>query len=212
MNTASTLPLDPERRAWRYDLQDGLLEFVAGFLFLIVARAVVDPHLAWLPALLIFPLRFVMRIMKQRFTYPRIGYVKLRSEDGGKLGRGMLTYVAVMIAILAAGLWVFGDVSSFAQWKRWLPALAGVFTAGGFTYLAGKSGLARHWALVAVSAGWGLACVVWLRAPGYLGIQRWAVGLAMVCLIMGAVTFAGFVRRHPVRQEGDDAEVADVEA
>ena len=59
---------DFRRRAARYDAQDGILEFLAGCLFFFIARAIVDPHLAWVPALLVFPMRWALRFFKERFT------------------------------------------------------------------------------------------------------------------------------------------------
>jgi len=190
---------DFERRAWRYDAQDGILEILSGFLYLIIAGVAVEPRLAWMLALILFPLLFAHRVLKRRYTYPRLGYVKLRSEDGSRLGRGMLLYTAVIIAALALGLAVFGDITDLRQWKRWLPALAGAYSAGGFIYLAQRSGLLRHWILAATTAGWGVVCAAWLAAPGLLGIRRWAVGFGVVCLLMGGATFVRFVRTHPVR-------------
>jgi len=199
--TSSSEPLDSlERRAWRYDAQDGILEILAGFLFFLVARTVVDPHLAWMLALAVFPMRFAHRILKERFTYPRVGYVRLRSEESGDLGRGMLTFLVGVVALVAVGLFLFGDVTSFAEWLRWMPALAGGFTAGAFLYLARKSSLVRYWALAALSAAWGVAVAAWLPAEEGYGVQRWAVGLGAACLVAGAVTFTRFVRSHPRRE------------
>lgn len=190
---------DFERRAWRYDAQDGILEILSGFLYLIIAGVVAEPRLAWMLALILFPLLFAHRVLKHRYTYPRLGYVKLRSEDGARLGRGMLLYTTVIIAALALGLGVFGDITDLQLWKRCLPALAGAFSAGGFLYLAQRSGLLRHWILAAITAGWGVVCSAWLDAPGLLGIRHWAVGFGAVCLVLGGATFVRFVRTHPVR-------------
>ena len=79
-----------ERQAWRRDASDGLMEFLAGILFFFVARAMVDPHLAWVPALLLFPMRWANRFFKERFTWPRIGYVKLKSEDSKEAKRAFV--------------------------------------------------------------------------------------------------------------------------
>lgn len=206
MDAHSASLQDLERNAWRYDVQDGLLEVVAGFMFLVIARVVADPHLAWMVVVLVFALRFALKVMKERFTYPRIGYVKLRSEDGRKLGLGMLRHVVIVVVTLAVGLWLFSDITSLAAWRRWSPALAGAFSAGGLWYLADKSGLVRHRMLAVICVGWGIVCAAWLDAPGYLGVQRWAVGLGMVCLITGGITFFQFVREHPLRavEEADD--------
>lgn len=208
MSTPDAALTDLERRAWRYDAQDGIAEVLAGFLFLIVARSVVDPRLAWMLALSVFPLHFARKILKERYSYPRVGYVKLRSEEGAELGRGMLTYVLGLLAIFIVGIWLLGDITNPAQWKRWLPALAGGYSAGGFIYLAQKAGFVRHWVLAAVSVGWGVACAAWLNPPGILGMQRWAVGFGMVCLVVGTVTFFNFLRTHPVRAAGEPNEPA----
>jgi hypothetical protein len=41
-----------------------------------------------------------------------------------------------------------------------------------------------------------------------LGMQRWALGLGLVCLLMGVAVFLNFLRTHPARP----AEVADGQA
>lgn len=105
---------DLERQAHRYDAQDGLTEFLAGIMFFFIARVVAEPHLAWVPALLIFPMRWVARFFKTRFTYPRVGFVKLKSEDSRTFGTGVLTFLGAVLCIMAAGLWVFGDITSWA--------------------------------------------------------------------------------------------------
>ena len=117
-----------EKRAFRYDVQDGFTEFLAGIMFFFVARSAIDPHLAWLPALLIFPMRIGSRFFKEKFTYPRVGYVKLKSESGQKLGRGMLGHLGIVIGIMAVILVLTGGIASWDAWRRWLPALAGGFT------------------------------------------------------------------------------------
>jgi len=189
-----------ERQAWRRDASDGLMEFLAGILFFFVARAMVDPHLAWVPALLLFPMRWANRFFKERFTWPRIGYVKLKSEDSKDFGRGVLTYLAVVFVIYLALLWVFGDITSFQSWRQWLPTLMGGFCSGGFFFAAGKSRLARHYALAIFCIAWGLVCSLPAEPFSTPGIQRWALGLGLVNLLTGVAVFVRFVRRYPVRE------------
>jgi hypothetical protein len=193
---------DLERRSWRYDAQDGLVELLAGILFFFIARSVVDPHLAWVPALLIFPMRWAMKFFKERFSYPRIGYVKLKSEDGAELGRGMLTYLMLVLVIFVVGLALLGDITSWAHWMKWMPALVGGFCSGGFLYMAQKSRLVRHYFLFVFCVGWGIACSLMQTPFPRAGLQRWALGLGLVCLVMGVATFLVFLRRHPRRDQG----------
>jgi hypothetical protein len=194
-----------EKRAFRYDVQDGFTEFLAGILFFFVARAAIDPHLAWVPALLVFPMRWASRFFKEKFTYPRVGYVKLKTEDGKKMGRGMFGYLAAVIGILAAILLATGGLTSGAAWRQWLPALAGGFTSGGFFYLAGRSGMWRHRLLGVFVIVWGVACSLLFPADFGTAFSRWALGTGLVSLLLGLVVFLVFVRNHPVRE----AEVAD---
>lgn len=190
---------DLQNQAFRYDAQDGITEFLAGALFFFVARAVVDPHLAWLPALLIFPARFALRFFKRRFIYPRAGLVTLKSEKGRDLGQGMLVYLVAVLVVAAAALYSFGDVTSWDTWLKWMPAIMAAFTAGGFIYLAGRTGFWRHRLLVVFCLGWGLACSLMPVDSPRLGMQRWALGLGLVCLLMGLAVFLNFLRTHPVR-------------
>lgn len=198
--------LDPiEQRAFRYDVQDGFTEFLAGIMFFFIARSVVDPHLAWVPALLIFPMRWASRFFKEKFTYPRVGYVKLRSEDGKTLGRGMLGYLGAVLGILAVALLLMGGFTSWDMWRQWLPALVGGFTSGGFFYLAGRSGMWRHRFLGVFVIAWGVACSLLFTDGFRTAFSRWALGVGLVSLVMGVVVFLIFLRSHPVR----DTEVAD---
>ncbi len=189
------------RQAYRYDAQDGLLEFLMGIMLFFVARAIISPHLGWLPALLIFPMRWAAKFFKERFTYPRIGYVKLKddSSDPRSFGLGILRYLAIVVFIVGAGLFAFGEISSWQYWMKWMPAIMGGFCSGGFLYAAQKSGLLRHYFLFLFSIGWGVGCSFMDLASVYQGISRWALGLGLVCLLMGLVIFLNFLRTHPVR-------------
>lgn len=195
-----------ENRAFRYDAQDGLTEFLAGTMLFFVARAVGSPHLAWVPALLIFPMRYVLRFCKERFTWPRIGYVKLRGEQKPDFGRGVLAYLAAVIFTTAAAHWIFGDIASWRSWMKWLPALVAGFCSGAFVFMAQRTGFARHWFLVVACLGWGVACSVMAVPDVYVALKRWALGLGLVNLLMGATVLLSFIRSHPVRslEVGDD--------
>ncbi len=190
-----------ENNAFRYDAQDGLTEFLAGIMFFFIARTMASPHLAWVPALLIFPMRFALRFFKERITWPRIGYVKLRSEEKPDFGRGVLSYLAVVLFIMAAAQWVYGDITSWRSWMKWLPALMAGFCSGGFVYMAQRTGFKRHWLLVVVCIGWGVACSVMAVPDVYEALKRWALGLGLVNLLMGTVVMLSFIRTHPVRQQ-----------
>jgi len=191
-----------QRQAYRYDIQDGLMEFLMGIMLFFVARAIVSPHLGWLPALLIFPMRYALKFFKERFTYPRIGYVKFKDEENARdFGLGILRYLASIVFVIGVGLFAFGEVSSWQYWMKWMPAIMGGFCSGGFLYVAERSGFKRHYFLFAASVIWGVACSLMNSTTVYHGISRWALGMGLLNLVMGIVIFLIFIRNHPVRQQ-----------
>ncbi len=206
-----TLDLEALRRqAYRADAQDGLLEFLMGIMLFFAAHAMVNPHLAWLPALFIFPARIALRFFKERFTYPRIGYVKLEGDPATprQFGVGMLRYLAVILLIVACGLFAFGRLGSWGTWIKWMPAIMGGFCSGGFLYAAQRSGFPRHYFLFVACLGWGVACSFLNVDAPYHGMRAWALGLGMLCLLMGISVFLNFLRTHPMpAEEGDNEPV-----
>jgi len=208
-STVSTEHLDNlEMRAFRYEAQDGLVEFLSGIMFFFIARVVVDPHLAWMPALLLFPMRWAAKFFKTRFTYPRMGYVKFKSENGSDFGRGVLTFLLGVLVLMALALWIFGDISSWDQWMKWLPTMMAGFCSGGFIYMAERTRLPRHYFLIVFCLCWGVACSLMDVPSPHHAIQRWTLGLGLVLLVMGTTIFLNFLRTHPVRQpEVNDEQV-----
>jgi len=184
------------------------MDFVMGIMLFFIARAIVTPHLAWAPALLIFPARFAIKFFKERFTYPRIGYVKLKTDEETprEFGLGVLRYLAIIIFVVGAGLFAFGEIGSMSYWMKWLPAIMGGFCSGGFLYAAQKSGFLRHYFLFLASIGWGVACSFMDSPTAYAGTSRWALGMGLICLVMGLVVFLNFIRVHPLRktEAGDE--------
>ncbi len=190
-----------KRQAYRYDAQDGLLEFFMGIMLFFIARAVITPQLAWAPALLIFPARWGVKLFKERFTYPRIGYVKLKTDEESprEFGLGVLRYLGIIVFVVGAGLLAFGEVSSWDYWMKWMPAITGGFCSGGFLYAAQKSGFKRHYFLFLACIGWGVSCSMMNVESVYTGISRWALGMGLLCLLMGLAIFLNFLRTHPVQ-------------
>jgi len=197
----NTLDLKSLRRqAYRYDLQDGLMEFLMGIMLFFVARAIVSPHLGWLPAFLVFPMRWALKFFKEQFTYPRIGYVKMKDDqEPREFGLGVLRYLAIVVFTIGGGLFVFGEVGSWQYWMKWMPAIMGGFCSGGFLYVAERSGFKRHYFLFLICIGWGIICSLMNTPTVYHGISRWALGLGLLNLVFGVVIFLNFLRTHPVR-------------
>ena len=189
------------RDTWRDVHQDGLTELVAGVVLMVVALAVARPAFHWWYLGVIVVLGPGLNRVRARFTYPRIGYAKLPSEKGTRLGRGVLLWFVGTFLAVALGLALLGVLGDRMAWRRAAPALGGLLFAGGFLYLAGRTGLKRVYALAAASAATGLL-LVWPEIEGaYANLRVWALVMALLCFAVGGVVFFRFVRRNPVLQE-----------
>ena len=83
-------------------MQDGSTEIMAGLFFLVFPLLIREPGLAGIFVMfyvLFFP-QFI-EVVRKKYVYPRIGYVKLREEEPLKLTAG---YVVTVFLLVAAGI------------------------------------------------------------------------------------------------------------
>ena len=199
------LPIDPdavERSARRADYRDGLLELFAAVLMATLAAGwALQPGIV---GLLSLPFIFfgwkVINIAKERITYPRIGYSGYNPERQQTNAKGMLGFIALAIAIVTAMILVFGESSIANELRRAAPLFSGIAFAGGFRYLAEKSGMVRHHLLVVASVLAGLA--VWWRDDGddYSAMPIFLLIMAAFLLVMGVASLAIFLMRNPAHE------------
>lgn len=196
------LPVDPdavERNARRADYRDGLLELFAAVLMATLAGGwALQPGLV---GILSLPFIFLgwkaITALKERITYPRIGYSgdnPARSETNAK---GMLAFFALAAAVVAVMILVFGEASLANELRRAAPLFSGIAFAAGFRYLGEKSGMVRHHLLAAASVVTGT--LVWWNDNGddYSAMPVFLLVMAAVLAVMGAVSLAGFLKRNP---------------
>lgn len=190
-----------ERRARRAGYGDGLLElFAATVLFVIALAWVANPSFVGITAafIVLFGWRAVERI-KQRITYPRIGYFQERSDDSRTSGRGMLLFIGGAFLVMFLAVVIFGSVSDAADWRRAAPLVSGITLAAGFWYAGEQSGFIRHRFIAALSVVSGF--LLWLFGSGesYAAVVWHLVGLAGPLLLLGLWGLNRFLRSHPVR-------------
>ena len=194
-----------ERKMWREANSDGIMELLLGILLFFTAgtwaRSNFTIFLALVP---IFGNR-VIEALKARFTYPRIGYVELKEEDGKSLGWGILGYVLAVIAVVSIVAAVFygGNLESFDAY-RWVPLAFGAIFLGGMIYLHGKSGdpVAYLYSFVTLVAGGIFTFYGFESSNGFESskhiIQLYLLSLAGFFLLAGLVRLLTFMRRNPV--------------
>ena len=180
---------------------DGILEIVLSALFLIVALVSGRPALAWMYLLPILLLGPGLERLKARFTYPRIGYVRLPAEPPRRLRRGLVTWIFGVFLLVAVALFIAGHLTNNLAWRRASPVLAGTLFAGGFLYLAQRSRFWRHYVLAVASIGTG-ALMAWpIELEPYGNLRLWALLMAFLSMAMGVWVLRRFLRENPLAGE-----------
>lgn len=188
-----------EQATFRIANQDGLTEIWMGLMIMAIALVMIQTAFVGTVAILIiFQAAFNERI-KERFTYPRIGKVKLLGEDEMPSGYGWLVVIALMIPAIASVFFstrIENDLLFLIA--QWAPVLVGLGLIQPAAYLAERSDLKRYYGIGAVSAIIGVAFTL-LDFP--TPVYRMILYLALVgalFLLSGITSLARFVKKYPI--------------
>jgi hypothetical protein len=195
-----------ERKAFADSQQDGLLELVMGICMIAISTRLFSRVLVVmlvLPVILFHPL---LEAMRKRFTYPRIGYVKLIPDKPKDVITGIFLVSIAVAVILVIVFLIFGDITNFELWLRWCPFWGGTVIAGMFSSFASKSGAARHY----IFAAWSLLAGILLSLINFEAVETgtllYFASMGAVLTPFGFIRFAAFLREHPqpTKETNDD--------
>lgn len=194
---------DLDRRARAAGYGDGLLELFAAIVLGSLALGwVANPGFVGILAafVAIYGWRVVERV-RQRVTYPRIGYFKDRPDDARSTSRGMLSFIAGSFVLMALVVLVFGDIGEVADWRRAAPLVSGLTIAAGFWYAGTRSGYLRYRAIAAWSVIAG-GLLWWLgTGASYATVAIHLAVLALPLAVVGTIVLVRFLRTHPVADD-----------
>lgn len=190
-----------EKRIVRETMMDGLTELLLGGL--LIVYGVAWQITVFIAVVVVFQILFLPRVlerMKERYVFPRIGYVKAKEEDPKRLGRGIVLYLAGAFAAWLVLLYIgYGGQITYHVIYQWIPTVLGACFVGAMTYLRGKSGDSRYWvyALAAFLLALTLSALDSFDEPKLnLTIYLWIMGGFFVGI--GGLRFLKFVRENPV--------------
>lgn len=201
-----------ERKAYRETVKDGFTEILLGILLLYTSLTWLRPGAtsAFIPMFIIFGPR-VLEALKQRYTYPRIGYVKIKVEDGGKIAKGIFGYMLVVFALLVV---VLGSVY-WGRWSsdliyRWTPTFMGAMLLGAMLYVQGRSGEDKNYAYGILALLVGIPFSLYDFEPVMMGLVAYLQLTGWASLLIGLVTFMRFRSRYPL-QKAENSELEGVD-
>ncbi|MHA2072085.1 MAG: hypothetical protein ACW985_09905, partial [Candidatus Thorarchaeota archaeon] len=157
----------------------------------------------YIALIIVFQVSVTERI-KEKYTYPRIGMVKLKDESELPSGVAWITFAIIMIVAISAAL-----ISTRVDYEivhliaTWAPLLVGVLFLKPASYLVERSGLKRYY-------GFGLATLILGVLVFLLPFPHPAEGMSAFMFLSGGIlTLAGitsmvnFIRKYPVLEMED---------
>lgn len=191
-------PREAQQRAVRHWFEDGLAELAMGVVLLLVGglfwwdaavsqgAATSGVSAVGLPVVVLVGMigsQWVVRRLKERYSYPMAGFVEYVRPRGRRRWGGALVAV-VLSAVLA--LWAVGATAPWA-------AGVGGGIAGAFWIIGRRTGLSRFHVLALVAVGGGVLASILDRAGGW--------GLAgLLTLVGGALVVVGVVEFRRFRR------------
>ncbi len=186
-----------EQKAFRESNQDGLLELVMGLCMAAISTRLISRVLVVMLVLPIILFSPALVALRKRYTYPRIGYVKLIPDKPKEVIGAIFLITLTVIFIMAVIFFIFRDVRDFSLWMKWIPVWGGIVLAGMFSSYGSKSGCIRYY----IFAIWSLISGFVLSLLRFEAVET---GTLLYFLVMGAllipwgmVTFIRFLRKHP---------------
>ncbi|MCL4487912.1 MAG: hypothetical protein M1132_08855 [Chloroflexi bacterium] len=195
------------RRYWYLDgISDaamGLFLLLLGLLF--VGESVTPPGSPlWLlwgtagPLLLVggaVAVGWLVRVLKERYTYPRAGYVTFEKQGSRRVARALAGFL--LAAIIGAGIAVA------THRLEHISFLYGLVFLGAFGYLSYRLGLRRYLLLAAWSLVLGITPLVFSLSLDQEG-ALFFIGVGAGMLVLGIVAWYRFDHSAPRQPERDD--------
>lgn len=192
-----------QQKAFRHSIQDGIigiygglfLAFYAGFYDYVISDFQTNFPAA--PFALFFAFSaFIIEFIRRRYTYPRIGYVKMA------FGKETVFIIAVFVpliifpVILAIAVSFFSNTWNIDPLLKWSPIFFGVVLAILFYGLVVKSGNTRYYALSAGSVVSGLVLSFIPFTSAKMGIIIYLLIMGGLLFLWGLVAFIRFLRQY----------------
>ncbi|MHB1007558.1 MAG: hypothetical protein ACYC3S_18245 [Chloroflexota bacterium] len=201
------------QRPKRYWYEDGLSEMAGGSMFaligaLFLVEVLAPPSLAFtgfsalgLPVLVLgggWLQRRLLRLAKERITYPRTGYVAYPRVPRTRSRRLATTILAIGTAAVVSALFTSAPLS-----LAWIPALQGLLVGAAMLYFGRQLGLLRFFVLAAFSAAAGLASSL-LGLGDLAGSAAFFIATGLALVVSGLWTLAVYLRRTQPPAEGGE--------
>lgn len=195
-----------ERRANYAAFQDGLMEVFMGFFLttfgggMATGRGTIIPFIVFF----IFFANPILKRIKERYIYPRVGYVKLPQEnesDAKGIGIAAVIFIVFLLSSLGVTIWIMGADTGVEFWMTYiLPPSTGFMMAIGPFWLGQTYGLVRGYVFAALFLLLGIIVPVFGIASGYEAVGLICSIVGVITLTTGIIQFTRFLRKYPAAE------------
>ena len=195
-----------EQESFRELMQDGFTEIMAGTIFLVFPAIIAKP--AFVPFFVLFYIFFLpqfVEVVRKKYVYPRIGYVKLREEEPFKVTAGVVITVILLIAGGIILIYAIAtEIISSELVYRWVPAFFGLIMWAPSVYLKNKTGQNRYYLFGALMTITGFIVGFAYFLPVEVVTAVYALSWGLAFFVLGVIRAALFIRKYPVIDSPED--------
>jgi uncharacterized membrane protein len=190
-----------ERKIYRESMQDGLTEILLGILLVGVGTLFVVKVSAGFAVLFMLFAPRILENLKRKYTYPRMGYMRLHADPPKKTACSIFFYMLLVVVVMVVALVItFGNISA-DLWYRWTPTFMGAILTGALVYLVGKSADRRYYGVAVFGLVTGVVLSIYKFKSMWTGLIVYLLFMGSCFVGLGVVRFAYFLHEYPVQEE-----------
>ena len=197
--------------AYRATMRDGFIEILAGFFFIMTPVIFIQPiFVSIFVVIYVLFLPQYAEIFRKKYTFPRVGYVKLRTDPLDYRPKALLALLFVVIVSSAILVMLMTqDVANYYNWFIMFPFILGAALLAPSAYLVDRTGSKIYWGFGIMTTILGLAIsIITLNYPPdgpFDGLVAFSMLLGIGLLICGFIKFAYFKHSNPVIEIQEDS-------
>ncbi len=182
-----------------YQIENGLILTIFALLNLLNIGASI------LLFLLIIPL--IPKHLRKRFTYPRIGYAKLKDNTPTRIHIQRFIYSVLMLGIFAYFMLTNTDVVPDNSSKLFFPVMLVLFVLSFLWFQVDNKNRKLNLVYYLTGVLWGATWLLWISPEGWhIRISTETaflilLGLGILNLLYGIITLRSFIRKYPVLKD-----------
>ncbi len=191
-------------------------DFIDGFAFifiglvLIISAGIVNFNFTLGPLILVVVVEIfrpsVSDGLRKRFTYPRIGFYKIKPENTGRAFLRVIIFLfsTIMISIMIILVLEGGNFTNlYGNIWKYCPIILGLILFGPSMDVVNRTGQSRYYGIGIFSTLFGIFIFLMNFSRSKAGFAVYLTVLGVLFIILGFITFIRFIQTYPLNSENE---------